>query len=220
MSKKQREQRQRPDTLSLLLMPVYEEKLEETLGNRLRELRRQQGLSLRALAEKSGLSANTLSLIENGKTSPSVATLQQIAIALSIPITAFFEVKVNRDPVIHTRHDQRNSNAFLHGRLEEMGTGVGNEGLQPFVVSFEPRSDSGPQPLTHDGSEFIYCLTGRVIYNVVGEEYTLEPGDSLLFSSKMPHTWFNPLEEVSQVIIVMATATEEPRRPVQIQYPV
>ncbi len=219
MAKKQREQRQRPETLALMLMPVYEEKLEETLGNRLRELRRQQGLSLRALAEKSGLSANTLSLIENGKTSPSVATLQQIAIALNIPITAFFEVKVSRDPVIHTKHDQRNGNAFLHGKLEELGTGIGNEGLQPFVISFDPRSDSGPQPLTHEGSEFIYCLAGRVIYNVIGEEYTLEPGDSLLFSSKMPHTWFNPLDEVSKVIIVMAT-TEEPRRPAPVQYPV
>ncbi len=52
MSKKQRELRQRPETLALMLMPVYEEKLEESLGNRLRELRRQQGLSLRALAEK------------------------------------------------------------------------------------------------------------------------------------------------------------------------
>jgi len=219
MSKKQREARHRPETLALMLMPVYEEKLEESLGNRLRELRRQQGLSLRALAEKSGLSANTLSLIENGKTSPSVATLQQIAIALNIPITAFFEIKVNRDPVIHTRHDQRSSSAFLHGRLEELGTGVGNEGLQPFIVSFDARTDSGPQPLTHDGSAFIYCLTGRVIYNVIGEEYTLEPGDSLLFSSKMPHTWFNPLDEVSKVIIVLATQ-EEPRRPVPVQYPV
>src|SRR5512135_2273446 len=130
MAKKQREQRQRPETLALMLMPVYEEKLEETLGNRLRELRRQQGLSLRALAEKSGLSANTLSLIENGKTSPSVATPQQIAIALSIPITAFFETKVVHDPVIFTKHDQRNSSPFLHGRLEELGTGIGNEGLQ------------------------------------------------------------------------------------------
>ncbi len=219
MAKRQRESRQRPETLALLLMPAYEEKLEESLGNRLRELRRQQGLSLRALAEKSGLSANTLSLIENGKTSPSVATLQQIAIALSIPITAFFESKVNRDPVIHTKHDQRNSSPFLHGRLEELGTGIGNEGLQPFVVSFDARSDSGPQPLTHEGSEFIYCLSGRVIYNVIGEEYTLEPGDSLIFSSKMPHTWFNPLEEVSRVMIVMATA-EEPRRQPSVQYPV
>lgn len=219
MSKKQRDQRQRPETLATLLMPVYEEKLETSLGNRLRELRRQQGLSLRALAEKSGLSANTLSLIENGKTSPSVATLQQIALALNIPITAFFEIKVNREPVIFTQKEHRTGSTFGHGSLEELGSGVGNEGLQPFVVSFDPHTDSGPQPLSHEGSEFIYCLTGQVIYNVVGQEYTLQPGDSLVFSSKMPHTWHNPLDEISKIIIVMATA-DEPRRPVQIQFPV
>lgn len=219
MAKKQREQRQRVETLATLLMPVYEVKLEESLGNRLRELRRQQGLSLRALAEKSGLSANTLSLIENGKTSPSVATLQQIALALNIPITAFFEVQINREPVIFTRKDDRAGTAFAHGKLEELGSGVGNEGLQPFIVTFDPKADSGTQPLTHEGSEFIYCLSGRVAYNVVGEEYTLEPGDSLLFSSKMPHTWYNLLETPSSVIIVMATA-EEAKRPIPVQYPV
>lgn len=219
MSKKQRDQRPRPETLATLLMPIYEVKLEESLGNRLRELRRQQGLSLRALAEKSGLSANTLSLIENGKTSPSVATLQQIALALNIPITAFFEVKVSRDPVIHTQKNTRAASAFAHGKLEEMGSGVGGEGLQPFIVSFDPHTDSGPQPLTHEGSEFIYCLTGQVLYNVLGEEYTLEPGDSLLFQSKLPHTWFNPLDKVSSVIIVMAV-TDEPQRTIPVQFPV
>jgi transcriptional regulator with XRE-family HTH domain len=219
MSKKQRENRnKRPESLATLLMPVYEVKLEESLGNRLRELRRQQALSLRALAEKSGLSANTLSLIENGKTSPSVATLQQIALALNIPITAFFEVKVNRDPVIHTQKSQRAMTPFSHGTLEELGD-LGNDSLQPFVVTFSARSDSGPAPLSHDGSEFIYCLTGRVIYNVVGTDYTLEPGDSLMFSSKIPHTWFNPLEEDSSVIIVMSTI-EEPRRSLPVQFPV
>lgn len=219
MSKKQREPRQRPETLATMLMPVYEERLEESLGNRLRELRRQQALSLRALAEKSGLSANTLSLIENGKTSPSVATLQQIALALNIPITSFFEVQVTRDPVVFTQKGQRNPANFLHGSLEEMGSGVGNEGIQPFIVTFDARTDSGPQPLSHDGSEFIYCVSGRMIYNVIGVDYVLEPGDSLLFSSKMPHTFHNPLDEPSQVMIVMATA-DEPHRPVKVQYPI
>ncbi len=53
-----------------------------SVGRRLRELRAEQDLSIRALAEKSGLNANTLSLIENSKTSPSVSTLQQLAGAL------------------------------------------------------------------------------------------------------------------------------------------
>jgi transcriptional regulator with XRE-family HTH domain len=219
MAKKQREHRPRPETLATLLMPVYEERLEESLGNRLRDLRRQQGLSLRALAEKSGLSANTLSLIENGKTSPSVATLQQIALALSIPITSFFEMKVNRDPVIYTQKKQRTSSGFAHGVLEELGTGIGAEGIQPFVVTFNPRADSGPQSMNHDGVEFIYCLTGKVVYTVMGEEYALEPGDTIMFSSKMPHSWHNPLDESSQVMIILA-ASEEKRRTVQVHYPV
>lgn len=202
-----------------MLIPLYEEKLEESLGGRLRDLRRQQNLSLRALAEKSGLSANTLSLIENGKTSPSVATLQQIAIALSIPITAFFEVQVNREPVIYTKKDQRNGTTFSHGLLEELGNSVGDEGMQPFVITFEPNTDSGDQALTHEGSEFVFCLSGRIHYNVAGMEYVLEPGDSLIFSSKMPHSWANPLSESSQAIIVMATA-ENNRRPAKIQFPV
>lgn len=199
-------------------MPVYEDRLEESLGNRLRELRRQQALSLRALAEKSGLSANTLSLIENGKTSPSVATLQQIAIALNIPITAFFEIKANRDPVIYTQQSLREPMPFSHGTLEELGE-LGTDNIQPFVVTFDPHTDSGPQPLTHEGNEFIYCLTGRVIYNVIGQDYTLEPGSSLLFSSKMPHTWFNPLDEQSSVLIIMS-GIEEPKRSIPVQYPV
>ena len=220
MSKKQREKRPRTETLATLLKPLYDEKLEESLGNRLRELRRQQALSLRALAEKSGLSANTLSLIENGKTSPSVATLQQIAIALNIQITAFFEIQVNREPVIYTKKDERGSTAFAHGFLEELGHGVGTEGLQPYVITFEPHTTSGPEPLEHEGSEVVYCLAGRVLYNVAGEEYTLGPGDSLMFSSKMPHAWTNLLDEDSKVIIVMATLEENNHPPVKLPLPV
>jgi transcriptional regulator with XRE-family HTH domain len=218
MAKKPREHRPRPETLATLLMPVYEEKLEESLGNRLRDLRRQQGLSLRALAEKSGLSANTLSLIENGKTSPSVATLQQIALALSIPITSFFELRINREPVIFTKKNQRSSSGFAHGSLEELGAGLGAEGLQPFIVTFNPHADSGPQAINHEGVEFIYCLNGKVIYTVIGEEYTLEQGDTIMFSSKMPHTWHNPLDEPSQVMIILAAAEE--KRRTQVHYPV
>ena len=220
MSKKQLEKRPRTETLATLLKPLYDEKLEETLGHRLRELRRQQALSLRALAEKSGLSANTLSLIENGKTSPSVATLQQIAFALNIPITAFFEVQVNHEPVIYTKSDERIRTAFAHGYLEELGHGVDAKGLQPYVITFEPLTSSGAEPLQHEGSEFIYCLSGSVLYNVSGAEYTLKPGDTLLFASNMPHAWTNILEEVSRVIIVMATSEDNHHPAVKLPLPV
>ena len=62
---------------------------EVLVGRKLRELRNRKGLSLRALADRSGLNVNTLSLVENGKSSPSVSTLQQLALALEVPIATF-----------------------------------------------------------------------------------------------------------------------------------
>ena len=60
------------------------------VGQQLRVLRDERGISMRALARRSGLSANALSMIERGLTSPSVSTLTKLAFALEVPIMAFF----------------------------------------------------------------------------------------------------------------------------------
>ena len=69
------------------------------VGHCLRKLRAERDLSIRSLAERSGLNVNTLSLIENGKSSPSVSTLQQLATALEVPITAFFESDIPKNNI-------------------------------------------------------------------------------------------------------------------------
>jgi len=94
---------------------------EVNVGHRLRELRNERELSIRALAERSGLNVNTFSLIENGKTSPSVSTLQQIAAALEVPMTAFFETEVPKNSVAHIVARNRPRLAFAHGTLEDLG---------------------------------------------------------------------------------------------------
>src|SRR3990172_6944514 len=74
------------------------------VGARLRILRAVAGLSIRTLAFKSGLNVNTLSLIENGKTSPSVSTLQQLAGALGVPVTEFFVTEQVTKTVFHQKN--------------------------------------------------------------------------------------------------------------------
>lgn len=218
MAKKQRDQRPRHETPASLLMPAYENKLEDYLGARLRELRRQQGLSLRSLAEKSGLSANTLSLIENGKTSPSVSTLQQIALALNITITSFFEGKAARKPVIYTQRGKRASAPFSHGLLEDVGAGGNIEGVQSFIVTVNPQSESTPQRVSREGIEFLYCISGQVSFSVLDDEYQLQPGDTLMFPNQAPHAWRNPTDEPAE-LLVMLIASDERNRPTQIYYP-
>src|SRR4030065_445503 len=88
------------------------------VGRNLRDLRAEQRLSIRSLAELSGLNVNTLSLIENGKSSPSVSTLQQLAGALDVPITAFFEHGIQTNNISYQKAGQHPRGAFAHGALE------------------------------------------------------------------------------------------------------
>jgi transcriptional regulator with XRE-family HTH domain len=172
-------------------------------GRRLRELRIERGLSIRALAQQSGLNVNTLSLIENSKTSPSVSTLQQIAVALDVPITAFFETDAPKNNVAYIRAGHRPRATFAHGTLEDLGAGLTDRAVEPFVVMLQPHTDSGPHPIVHTGYEFVFCLKGSITYTIEERVYVLEPGDSLLFESHLPHRWQNADAERSQAILVL-----------------
>jgi len=181
------------------------------VGRRLRELRAKRGLSIRALAGISGLNVNTLSLIENGKTSPSVSTLQQVAAALQAPITAFFETDVPKNNISYLKDGQRPRGAFAHGTLEDLGAGLTLHGGQPLLVTLEPKADSGPTPIVHTGHEFVFCLEGHLSYTIEDRTYPLEPNDSLLFEAHLPHRWQNVGETPSRSLLVMCPADEDDR---------
>ena len=181
------------------------------VGRRLRDLRSRRGLSIRALAERSGLNVNTLSLIENGKTSPSVSTLQQIAAALQTPITAFFETLKPPRTIVYQKAEDRQAAAFAHGTLADLGTGFTQSGIEPFVVTLEPKAGSGQTPIVHTGLEFVFCLEGMVAYEIDREHFTLHPGDSLLFEAHLPHRWRNPGDSPSSSLLLLCSADERDR---------
>jgi len=160
------------------------------------------------LAEKSGLNVNTLSLIENCKTSPSVSTLQQIAAALKAPITAFFETETPLQRIVYQKADDRQVAAFAHGTLADLGAGFTRPSLEPFVVTLEPQADSGDTPIVHTGLEFVFCLEGRISYEVDSQNFNLDPGDSLLFEAHLPHRWRNAGETPSCSLLLLFPADE------------
>jgi len=173
------------------------------VGERMRRLRTQQRVSLRTLAEKSCLNVNTLSLIENGRTSPSVGTLQQVASALCVPITAFFEEVVAQQMIVYVQEGSRPQAGFAHGVMEDLGGGLASHGAEPFLVTLHPEAGSGEAPIVHTGREFVYCLEGHVTYWISGREYLLGPGDSLLFEARLPHRWSNADRTPSRALLVI-----------------
>jgi transcriptional regulator with XRE-family HTH domain len=173
------------------------------VGRQLRELRTRRGLSIRTLADASGLNVNTLSLIENGKTSPSVSTLQLLAMALGVPITAFFTSEPPQKRIVFQKAGQRTRAAFSHGTLEDLKAGLSLHGGQLLLVTLEPGADSGSTPIVHTGHEFVYCLEGRLSYTIQEQIFTLEPGDSLTFEAHLPHRWRNTGDALMRSLLVL-----------------
>jgi transcriptional regulator with XRE-family HTH domain len=182
------------------------------VGRRLRELRTEHGLSIRGLAELSGLNVNTLSLIENNKTSPSVSTLQQLAQALQVPISAFFETSLPHKVAVFQKSGQRPHVDFAHGLMEDLSAGMSLNGGQPLLVTLQPGADSGPTPIVHTGHEFVFCLEGKLQYSIDGVTFLLEAGDSLIFEAHLPHRWGNAgkLPVTSLLILCPSDTNDHP----------
>jgi len=181
---------------------------EVLVGRKLRELRSQNGLSLRALADRSGLNINTLSMVENGKSSPSVSTLQQLALALDVPIATFFESEPVVKRVVFTPADQRPMAAFGKTQMQNLGQNLSGNVVQPFAVTLKPGSGSGDRMIVHTGHEFVYCLSGAVRYQIEQEEFILKPGDSLVFEAHLPHCWENQGENIAQILLILYPSDE------------
>ena len=176
---------------------------EVLVGNKLRELRNRQGLSLRALASRSGLNVNTLSLVENGKSSPSVSTLQQLAEALEVPIATLFESDTIEKRIVFTPADQRPQASFGRTEMQNLGKDLLGSIVQPFVVTLKKGTGSGDRMIVHTGHEFVYCLFGSIHYRIEETDYTLNAGDSLVFEAHLPHCWENTCDATAQILLIL-----------------
>ena len=184
------------------------EKGKISVGQRLREIRTSRRLSMKSLAQMSGLNINTLSLIENERTSPSVSTLQQLAQSLQVPITEFFETDHGSRKLVHQKQGKRPRVTFQHSTMEDLAPGMPRFGAEPMLVTLEPGADSGRKQIVHTGREFVYCLDGHIVYTVDNEKYILEPGDSLIFDAYLPHHWKNIDSTPSRALLVLCPMDE------------
>lgn len=184
------------------------------VGYRLRILREERNVSMRSLARRSGLSANALSMIERGLTSPSVSTLTKLANALEVPIMAFFRQEPERQSVVLCKADDRNHIDFPKGFWEGLGSEFFSGRLEAFLLNLENGGSSGPHGMIHTGYEFIFCLEGKIEYEVDGQLYQLETGDSLIFQANLLHRWHNRWDKISRLIVLIA-GFEDNERPLE-----
>jgi transcriptional regulator with XRE-family HTH domain len=193
------------------------EAISVDVGSRLRGLREERGVSMRALARRSGLSANALSMIERSLTSPSVSTLHKLAGALEVPITAFFREEPPRSKIVFCKANERVRVPLIKGVWEGLGGESFTGRIEPFMITVEAGGSSGPYGMLHTGHEFVFCLRGALEYEVDDQQFILTAGDSLIFAANLNHRWHNPGKTVANAIIVLA-GFEESERPSEFHF--
>lgn len=175
----------------------------QMVATRIRELRKSRGFSLRVLADISGLNVNTLSLIENGRTSPSVSTLTLLSDALKVPISTFFTTSDEKKHIVFTRRGQEPATGNGNNQMVNLARDLAGNSIQPFLVTLDPGMGSGDRMIVHTGHEFVYCLEGSLRYQIEEEEYMLEEGDSLVFESHLAHCWNNISGNITKMLLII-----------------
>jgi transcriptional regulator with XRE-family HTH domain len=165
--------------------------LEEAIGREVKRHREKVGLTISELAKASDLSAGMLSKIENGATSPSLATLQALSNALQIPFTALFKgyeefrdatfVKAGQGLTIERRGTRAGHQYQLLGHSPH-----GPVMVEPYLITLTKETDTFPT-FQHAGTEFLYMLKGNVVYRHGDKSYDMHPGDALFFDAEAPH---------------------------------
>jgi transcriptional regulator with XRE-family HTH domain len=165
--------------------------MEFNAGERLRTIRELYGLSQRALAKKAGVTNGMISMVEQNRNSPSLATLKKILEAIPISFAEFFSTELNGQQQIVFKADELVEIGSSGFSFKQVGRDLKDKAMQILHERIEPGADSGEDMLRHDSEEGGVVTQGRLELTVGGETYILGPGDAYYFDSRIPHRFRN-----------------------------
>ena len=157
------------------------------LGQRLRIIRQRAGLSQRALAKKVGVASATISLMEAGKTSPSVGSLKRVLDGIPIGLSEFFAFEPEPDQTVFYASDELVEIGKGGLSLKQVGQNLFGRSLQILKETYAIGADTGRVMYEHDGEEGGIVVSGRVEVTVGDQRKILGPGDAYQFDSRKPH---------------------------------
>lgn len=170
------------------------------VGARLKAARTARGLSQRDLASRAGVTNGMISMIEQNKHSPSVATLNRLTDALGLSFTEFFSLELApaaqifyaRDELVRLTEGKVNFSVIAGQRRDKA--------IQILHEIYEPGGDTGVEMLTHRGEEGGIVIEGEIELTVGAERRVLGPGDAYYFESTVPHRFRNTSKKRTVII--------------------
>ena len=165
------------------------------VGAKIKGIRESKNLSIDEIAERSGLSPEQISSIENDVNLPSLGPLIKIARALGVRLGTFLDDNEELGPAICRAEERANSISFSNDAtdarknmdyhpLAQHKTG---RHMEPFIIDIQPNERQEFKLSAHEGEEFIYVLSGEVEIVYGKQTYTLCEGDSIFYDSIIKH---------------------------------
>jgi transcriptional regulator with XRE-family HTH domain len=188
--------------------PLSERTSDGQIGDHLKVLRAARGMTLDRLAAATGLTKSYLSKIQNSRKVPPIATLSRIAQALGTGIGSFFGdiLEPGEGASVVRKHERlpvvRGGTAFgydyvslAHDRLSKR--------MEPFVFTFPSKIDRHVF-FDHGGEEFVFILSGKVVFQVGDERFALGKGDSIYFDAAIPHRGWSVGRDATALVVIHA----------------
>jgi len=177
------------------------------LGSRLKAARKKAGLSQRMLARRSGVSNGTISLIEQNKISPSVASLKRLLDTVSMSLGEFFDSEGQGKEKYFFRAAELTEYGSGKVLFNQVGANVPGRQLQILRERYLPEGDTGKTMLSHAGEEGGIILGGEIEITVGDRIAVLSAGDAYYFDSNIPHRFRNQGNEECEIISVCTPPT-------------
>jgi transcriptional regulator with XRE-family HTH domain len=177
---------------------------QHAVGELVRRLREQRGLSLRGLGAATGFSASFLSQLENGQVSPSISSMERIANALGVTLGEFFSSLGSAQGGVVVRSGERTEiqSQWSQATLQALSPMSRGRLLEPILITLEPGGRSGKHPTAHPREEFAFVLQGSVELTLGPDTYRLGEGDAATLLRGELRRWTNPGSQDARILIV------------------
>ncbi len=170
-----------------------EEVSEIKVGERVKQVRQQKGLSLKDVSQRTDIEVSYLKQIEEEEVAPPLGIVIKLAKALEMKMGYFISGEENKpytivrkkDRKLVSRYDSKKGKYYGY-EYESLAPHKKDRHMEPFLVTLVPATTEEERS-AHDGQEFIYVLEGKMEVRLKDEIYVLEPGDSIYYDSTVPH---------------------------------
>jgi transcriptional regulator with XRE-family HTH domain len=160
-------------------------------------------MSVRALATKTGFSPSLISQVEHNQVTPSIGSLERIALALEVSLGKFFaEPETSAVGLVRASARQKLISTWSPVSIEALGPMDEAATLEPVSMTLAPGGRSGKYPTAYSGERFAFILEGQITLTLASEVHVLGKGDAITFATANPHQWENTGTEPAQVLIV------------------